>query len=118
MVWIAYGAFFTINTLLATGLGLSYSDAAKVFDKKFFLTSIHVMIPVTGMFISIIAIVAARQIVRFQRLINKRGRELETLLFSRIFAGLEPYSERAPVGTTIGSLFFFAIWVTALFAAI
>ncbi len=34
MFWVGYGAFFTINTLLATGLGVSYSDAAHVISKS------------------------------------------------------------------------------------
>ena len=116
MFWVGYGAFFTINTLLATGLGFSYSETAKSLDKTF-LTLVHVLIPVTGMFISLVAIYAARMITKFQGLIDKRGRELETLLFARIFTGLQPYSERFPIGTTVGSLLFLALWVVALYAA-
>jgi len=117
MVWVAYGAFFAINTLLATALGLSYSDAAKIFDKKF-LIAVHLLLPITGMFISLVAIVAGRQIVHFQRLASKRGRELEVVLFAKIFVELEPYSNRRPIGTTIGSLLFFAMWASAIYAAI
>lgn len=116
MFWVGYGAFFTINTLLATGLGFSYSDASKSFDNKF-LTLMHVLIPLTGMFISLVAIYTARAITDFQRLINKRGRELEILLFARIFTGLEPYSDRPPIATIIGSLLFLAVWAGALYAA-
>src|SRR2546430_16759007 len=84
MFWLGYGAFFTVNTLFATGLGLSYSDAAKSLNPKF-LTLVHILIPAAGMFISIIAIVVARQIVFFQKLVDKRGTELESVLFARIF---------------------------------
>lgn len=114
MFWVGYGAFFTINTLLATGLGFSYSETAKSLDKTF-LTLVHVLIPVTGMFISLVAIYTAMAITKFQGLINKRGRELETLLFARIFTGLQPYS--APIGTIIGSILFLALWAGALYAA-
>jgi hypothetical protein len=116
--WVGYGAFFAINTLLATGLGSSYvTEAAKSLDPKF-LTLVRILIPVTGMFISLVAIYVAWEIVKFQRLANKRGRELEKLLFARIFTELQPYSQRFPKGTTIGSLLFFVIWAGALYAAI
>ncbi len=116
MFWVAYGAFFTINTLLATGLGFSYSESAKSFPKSF-LTGVHFLIPVTGIFISLVAIYAAIQIVSLQRLAKKRGRELETLLFARIFTELQPHADGLPMGTIIGSLLFLALWAFALYAA-
>ncbi len=82
MFWVGYGAFFTINTLLATGLGFSYSDTAKPLDRTF-LTLVHFLTPATGIFISLVAIYTAMVITKFQGLINKRGRELETLLVAR-----------------------------------
>jgi hypothetical protein len=115
MFWVGYGAFFTINTLLATGLGLSYSETAKLLDKTF-LTLVHVLIPATGMFISLVAIYTARAITIFQGFINRRGRELETFLFCRIFTGLQRYSGRLPIGTIIGSLLFLVLWAGALYA--
>src|SRR5258707_5531847 len=84
MVWIGYGAFCTINTLLATGLGASYSAAARDIDKVF-IGLVRVLIPATGMFISVVAIQAARMITHFQRLAIRRGRELEQLLHARMF---------------------------------
>lgn len=117
MFWVGYGAFFTINTLLATGLGFSYSVTANKSLEKTFLPLVHVLIPVTGMFISVVAIYAAVEITNFLGLINKRGRELETLLFARIFTGLQSYSDRPPIWTIIGSLLFLELWAGALYAA-
>jgi hypothetical protein len=117
MYWVGYGAFFTINTLLATGLGLSYSEAAKLLDRTFLLLA-HILIPTTGIFISVVAIYAAKSIADFQGKINERGRELETILFARIFTGSRRYAERFPKGTAIGSLLFLALWASTLYAAI
>jgi hypothetical protein len=115
MIWLGYGAFFTINTLLATGLGFSYSETAKSLDQKL-LTLVHVLIPVTGMFISLVAIYAAVLISEYERLAVMRGRELETLLFAKIFKQLS--AAKYPVGTIIGSLLFFAIWFGTLYAGL
>jgi hypothetical protein len=116
MFWVGYGAFFAINTLLATGLGLSYSDAAKPVNPTF-LTLTRFLIPLTGIIISVIAIYTAKLIRDMQRLACERGTELEKLLFARMFSRLKPYSESFPSGTTIGSLLFMAIWIGALYAA-
>lgn len=103
MVWIGFGAFFTINTLLATGLGVSYSQAAATADQQF-IGLVRTLIPATGMFISVTAIRAAMEIKRFQRLAIARGRQLETLLNARMFAGM--VTSKFPIWTAIGSLFF------------
>jgi len=118
MFWIGYGAFFTINSLLATALGVSYSDAAANAIHKIALHAIQILIPATGIFISFVAIQAARMIRKNQRLAVMRGRKLEELLFARIFEGLEPSSNKPPTSTTIGSLFFGVIWFAALIAGI
>ncbi len=116
MMWVGYGAFFTINTLLATGLGFSYSNSSGVLD-KWLLKIIHILIPITGIVISIIAIYAAKEIASLRRLANLRGRELETLLFAKTFLELQSYSEKKPTATAIGSLLFFTLWLTALVRA-
>ena len=121
MVWVGFGAFFTLNTLLATGLGFSYSTTYSGKNEPFgneFLPFVHVLIPVTGMFISLVAIYTARKIDIMQGLIVKRGREIEALLAAETFQYLAPNSGRFPVITTVGSLLFFTIWAGALGAAI
>lgn len=116
MFWVGYGAFFTINTLLATGLGLSHSAASHGINATF-LNIVHVVIPITGMFISCVAISAAYNIRKMQRLVVVRGRELEKLLFARTFSELKTYSESFPTPTAIGSILFGVIWAGALYAA-
>jgi hypothetical protein len=114
MFWVGYGAFFTINSLLATALGVSYSQNAQSMDFRF-LILIHVLIPLTGIFISACAICAAVKIANRMRLAEQRGQELEsTLLSAVIFHRL--HARSAPVWTNIGALFFAALWMSALFA--
>ena len=76
MFWVGYGAFFTINSLLATALGVSYSQTAQPLD-AIFLLLVHVLIPITGIFISACAIYAVVMIADNQRLVEQRGREIE-----------------------------------------
>jgi hypothetical protein len=116
MFWIGYGAFFTVNTLLATGLGLSYSESAKLIN-KIFLTSLQFLIPMTGIFISLVAFYTGIEISKFQKIIVKRGIELEKRLYARIFTEFHPHHRKFPLGTTIGSFLFFLIWFGALCAA-
>lgn len=118
MVWIGFGAFFTINSLLATALGVSYSDSAARAIDKVAIHALHILIPATGIFISWVAIHAAQSIKNAQHLAVLRGRKLEELLYARIFEGLEPFSSRPPTATTVGSLFFGAMWVAALVAGL
>lgn len=116
MFWIGYGAFFTINSLLATMLGLSYSRDIATFNSKFLLL-IHILIPATGIFISACAAYASIKIVEMQKRINERGRALEdTLLHAHIFQGLRSYSERSPIATILGSGFFALMWAATFFA--
>ena len=117
MFWVGYGAFFTINTLLATGLGLSYSATAADLGPKV-LMLLHVIIPVPAIFISIVAIITALEIRKFQRITNDRGLQLEVLLFARIFENLRPQSQKYPLPTILGSLLFMTIWAGALYATI
>ena len=116
MFWLGYGAFFTINSLLATALGVSYSQNAESMNAKF-LFLIHVLIPSTGIFISWCAIYAARQIASSQHLIEVRGEELEsTVLRAAIFHGLRRHPRTTPYWTIVGALFFGALWVSAFLA--
>ena len=114
MFWLGYGAFFTINSLLATALGVSYSANAAGMSTRF-LYLVHVLIPSTGIFMSACAIYAAILIVRNMRRIEKRGKELETdVLHATIFSRLG--SRSWPFWTSIGSLCFAALWVSTFFA--
>jgi len=116
MFWVGYGAFFTINSLFATALGVSYSQNAQSMD-SWFLFLIHVLIPLTGVFISGCAIYAAIKIVKNQRLIEERGRELEsTVLRAMIFQRLQIHSRRSPGWTIMGALFFAALWASTFVA--
>jgi hypothetical protein len=76
MMWVGFGAFFTINTLLITGLGFSYTDIAKAFPTKL-LSFLHVAIPLTGVCISASAIYAAKLISNAQDRIRERATEVE-----------------------------------------
>lgn len=116
MMWIGYGAFFTLNTLLATGLGFSYSDGSKVFS-RWLLKLTHAGIPAIGIVIAIIAIYAAIQIRQMLAVTNDRGRELEVLLFARMFSRSEAYSRKKPFATIVGSLLFLLLWGGVLLAA-
>jgi hypothetical protein len=116
MFWLGYGAFFTINSLLATALGVSYSTNADSMNPKF-LFLIHVLIPSTGIFISWCAIYAARQIADTQRLIEERGKGLEsTVLRAAIFHGLGKHPRTTPVLTIVGAVFFGALWLSSFLA--
>lgn len=117
MFWVGYGAFFTLNSLLAAGLSYSYSDNWKTFDKTF-LTFIHYLLPCLGVSISSVAIYAALMLVNMQRAICDRGVELETkLLRDRIFHGLQHYSHRFPSATVIGSTLFALLWAGSFLIA-
>jgi hypothetical protein len=113
MFWIGFGAFFTINSLLATALGVSYSQSAQALGKPS-IDAVRILIPVVGIFISFAAVDAARKIRAAQHHAVIRGRKLEELLSARIFEGLEPYSRKAPTSTIIGSLLFALLWASTL----
>jgi hypothetical protein len=116
MFWLGYGAFFTINSLFATALGISYSQNAQSMD-PWFLLLLHLLIPMAGIFISGCAIYAAILIVRNQRLTEQRGCELETaVLRSQIFQRMRGRSSKYPNWTIVGALFFAALWLSTLFA--
>lgn len=115
MFWLGYGAFFTINSLFATALGVAYSQGAQSMN-PWFLFFVHFLIPLAGVFISACAIYAAVLIVRSQSLIETRGRELEAVLRSAIFTRMKVRPGRFPGWTTAGALFFAAIWVSTFFA--
>jgi hypothetical protein len=111
--WIDVSAFFTVNTLLATAFGFSFATGAQSPNATF-LNMIHLLIPVTGVFFSLAAIYVAIALTGLMRLTNKRGRELEEVLFARMFGDLQSYCEKPPVVTVMASLLFLAMWVAAM----
>jgi hypothetical protein len=117
MMWVGFGAFFTINTLLATGLSFSYTTSATAIPQKF-LHILHVAFPVTGACMSVIAVYAAILISNVRKRTRDRGVELENLLSARMFTSMHPRSGSFPFATAIGSFCFFVIWGTVLFSVI
>lgn len=116
MFWLGYGAFFTINSLFATALAVSYSQNAQTMD-PWFLFLFHLLVPIAGIFISSCAIFAALLIVRNQRLTEQRGCELEkSVLGSQIFRRMQGRASKYPHWTMTGALLFAAMWLSALFA--
>jgi hypothetical protein len=111
--WVDVSAFFAVNTLLATVFGLSFATTAQPLN-PIFLKVIHVLIPTAGVFFSFAATRVANELTKLMRLTNERGRELEKLLFARMFSELRAYSEKPPWGTILASLLFLLIWVAAL----
>src|SRR5262245_1882586 len=96
MFWVAYGAFFTINTLLVTGLAFTYADAAQIIS-DIFIRLARVIIPIIGTFISIGAMVTARKISKMQGLAVKRGCEIEeNVLSANAFHLLRPNAGSFP----------------------
>jgi hypothetical protein len=113
MFWAGYTAFFAVNTLLATGLGLSYSAGGN-YANSYFIKLAHIMIPVIGMFIAGVAIYAAYLIVRHQNLIISRGLEIDERLATKSFTQLM-HHKGFPVATSLGSLLFFLTWAGILY---
>ena len=117
MWWVDVGAFFAVNTLLATAFGVSLSAPTKDYN-VIAMNAVHLLIPLTGVFFSYVAIRTANILARLGRLTVERGIELENILFARIFVRLQSNYERPPWATRIASLFFLAIWLAAGAAAV
>jgi hypothetical protein len=108
MMWIGYGAFFTINTLLVTGLGFSYAEIAKSISGSL-LFFLHIAIPITGMCMSTIAVYAAILISKTQNKTRDRGIQLEQLLSAKMFT-MRARANSFPYATAVGSSCFFVMW--------
>ena len=117
MMWLGFGAFFTINTLLVTGLGFSYTDTAKSISGRL-LVFLHVAIPLTGMCMSSIAVYAAILISNAQKHTRERGIELEKLLSAKMITRRSARAASFPYATAIGSSCFFIMWCGVLVAVI
>jgi hypothetical protein len=114
MMWVGFGAFFTINTLLITGLGFSYTEIAKAFPTQL-LSFLRIAIPSTGVCISLSAMYAAKLICDAQDKIRERAIEVEKLLGAKLFERAAS-SGSVPYATNIGSLCFLLIWGGILIA--
>ena len=114
--WIGYGAFFTLNTLLATGFGYLNSTSPSNMDLTF-INVARLIIPMAGIVVSMIAIKTVFEITNMMLLTNERGRELESLLSAKFFDKAMPYSLKKPIATIVGSLFFLVLWTVALIYA-
>jgi len=117
MMWLGFGAFFTINTLLITGLGFSYADIAKSISAVL-LYFLHVAIPLTGMCMSIIAVYAAVLIFNAQKQARERGVQLEKFLSAKMFTTRAARTASFPYATAVGSSCFFIMWTGVLVAVI
>jgi hypothetical protein len=113
MFWTGYTAFFAVNTLLATALGLSYSAGGGYAGSRFIKLA-HMMIPAIGMFIAVAAVYAAHLIVRHQNLIISRGMQIDGTLATRSFTQLM-HQKGFPVATAFGSALFFVTWAGILY---
>lgn len=113
MYWLGYGAFFTINTLLATTLVFSYSERSNLLGSVF-LTILHFFIPVTGVFISIVAVYTSYRINRLERIVIARGMAKDKILYNRMFTSIEGHTQGFSWPTAIGSLLFLVMWAAAL----
>ena len=116
MWWVNVGAFFAVNTLLATAFGLSVSTATNTLN-PLGLKIIHFLIPLTGAFFSFIAIRVALALTKIGLSAAKRGVELESVLFARMFSPIRSKYEITPWGTIIASILFLVMWLVAGVAA-
>ncbi len=114
MMWTGYGAFFALNTILATGISYSYSDNIKNINHDF-LVLFRTLIAILGIFTSVTAIIAACRITNAMEVTSARGKKLEEeVLFARLFHEFHSYSRGFPILTTIGSALFGLLWFIVL----
>ncbi|MEL7467032.1 MAG: hypothetical protein AAFN27_01175 [Pseudomonadota bacterium] len=108
MIWTGYGAFFTVNTLLATGYGflLGYDSALP----GQLSATLQVAISVVGIFISYCAYSVILLVRRVQVRILQRGAELDKVIGTQIFEMVLGQGQGYPWGTVIGSFLFAVIW--------
>jgi hypothetical protein len=117
MMWLGFGAFFTINTLLVTGLGFSYTEIARSISETL-LFFLHVAIPITGMCMSLIAVYAAILIFNAQKNARERGAQLEKVISARMFTTTVARAASFPYATAVGSSCFFIMWSGVLVAVL
>jgi len=114
MMWLGYGAYFAINTLLATALAFSYAPNSA---DSYLLRTVRIGIPVVGIAIAIIAMRTALEITKHRHAAIERGQELESVLFARIFFRLKTQSAKWPTATIVGAALFLVIWLGCLLRA-
>jgi len=115
MYWLGYGAFFTINTLLATAFDLSYADGSTKLPSVCLMVT-RFIIPIIGIFISIVAIYTAHLINKTQSAVISRGVEIDAVLHTRMYSLIADQGQSFPWSTAIGSVLFMLIWVGVLYS--
>ncbi len=108
MIWTAYGVFFTVNTLLATGYGFLLGYGGQIPNN--FSTSILLILALCGIFISYCAYTTIRLISDVQYRLHERGSELDRQIGTRIFEMIPLKGVGYPWGTVIGSFIFSVLW--------
>ena len=113
LVWVSYGAYFAINTLLATALGASFSTMVSDFAGTN-MQVFRLLVPVVGIATACTSVYVAFELSRLRKLNNHRGREVEKLLFARTFRDLQTHAGRAPTVSYFGSFTIAALWIAML----
>ncbi len=109
MIWTGYGAFFTVNTLLATGYGFLLGYEADL--PLYFSVVLEFLISFCGIFMSFCAYRVIIIIQNIQTKILVRGAELDRELGTRVFEMIPKSVQDYPFGTVIGSILFAMIWL-------
>lgn len=117
MWWVDVGAFFAVNTLLATALGFSCSSVvtSNLNLNQSFIKLLQFLIPITGIFFSFAASYTAIALRKMTRCTTERGIELEEILFSKIFSILIAHSNSTPWLTICASSLFGFMWIATIF---
>lgn len=114
IVWISYGAYFAVNTLLFSILGATFTAAAAAAMEH--LGMVRITIALVGVATAFTSVYVAFEIGRLRKLNNARGIEVERVLFARTFHRLEAFSNSPPIASYFGSFTFAAIWTAILMA--
>ena len=118
MIWTGYGAFFAANSLLATGYGLIFSRGYSNGFTAFVLFS-QIVISITGLFISLVAISVILTISYSQRALIARGLEIERQTGAMLMTIFVKIAKGFPWATVLGSCLFSVFWLASIvFASI
>ncbi|MDM0106562.1 hypothetical protein QTH97_16570 [Variovorax sp. J22R24] len=112
IVWISYGAYFAVNTLLFTILGATFTETAAATIK--YPGPVRVTIALVGIATACTSVYVAFEIWRLRKLNNARGQEVEQVVLARTFHRLEAFSNSPPIASYFGSFTFAAIWIAIL----
>lgn len=112
--WVSYGVFLTLNTLFATALAWSYAVGRTTEFGGVAVCAFHILVPLIGIFNCGVAAQVSIEIARLRAITNKRGRELEEILYARFFQLLAAYSAKSPTTSLAGCTVFGVLWLVAL----